>query len=234
MDYKARFYSPYLNRFLQPDNIIPDQTNPQSMNRFSYVLGNPIRFSDPTGHKEYDEAGGGIPCYPGELVCQIRKGPSGEEDEEDAKDNEPVTYCQTTLIPNGNLTSCEWNDLELDWYADDMSFEYDLLADLDKGTLFYVELIESRSPLPFSILNFMDDPMKAEQFRRDLDKYAKYVSQTGNNLTVSYSSITGNQGNAIVGDGTLMVCGPDRCFTATLKLLDAWHGLDWFMEHYGN
>jgi GH24 family phage-related lysozyme (muramidase) len=43
--------SPYINRFLQPDTIIPDPANPQSWNRFSYVLNNPIRFNDPTGHK---------------------------------------------------------------------------------------------------------------------------------------------------------------------------------------
>jgi hypothetical protein len=65
--------SPYINRFLQPDSIIPNLYNPQSLNRFSYVLNNPVRFSDPTGHKEYDEAGGGIPCYPGELACQLQK-----------------------------------------------------------------------------------------------------------------------------------------------------------------
>ncbi|MCC6498862.1 MAG: RHS repeat-associated core domain-containing protein [Anaerolineales bacterium] len=50
MDYKARFYSPALGRFVQPDSIIPDQSNPQSWNRFSYVGNNPIRFNDPTGH----------------------------------------------------------------------------------------------------------------------------------------------------------------------------------------
>jgi RHS repeat-associated protein len=52
MDYKARFYSPYLNRFIQPDSIVPDPTNPQSLNRFSYVRNNPLTFIDPTGHWE--------------------------------------------------------------------------------------------------------------------------------------------------------------------------------------
>jgi RHS repeat-associated protein len=51
MDYKARFYSPVLGRFIQPDTIIPGADNPQSWNRFSYVNNNPIAFNDPTGHK---------------------------------------------------------------------------------------------------------------------------------------------------------------------------------------
>ncbi len=44
--------SPYINRFLQPDSIIPDQTNPQSWNRYSYVRNNPVKFNDPSGHSE--------------------------------------------------------------------------------------------------------------------------------------------------------------------------------------
>jgi len=50
MDYHARFYDPYINRWIQPDTIIPDPANPQSLNRFSYVLGNPVKFRDPSGH----------------------------------------------------------------------------------------------------------------------------------------------------------------------------------------
>lgn len=37
MDYKARFYSPYLNRFIQPDTIVPGMFNPQNLSRYSYV-----------------------------------------------------------------------------------------------------------------------------------------------------------------------------------------------------
>ena len=42
---------PYINRFLQPDSIIPDLSNPQSWNRFSYVTNRPVNFNDPTGHR---------------------------------------------------------------------------------------------------------------------------------------------------------------------------------------
>lgn len=46
----ARYYVPYLNRFLSADTIVPDPANPQSFNRYSYVENRPINFNDPTGH----------------------------------------------------------------------------------------------------------------------------------------------------------------------------------------
>lgn len=49
--YNARYYDPQLARFIQPDSIIPDLGNPQSYNRYSYVLNNPLRYTDPNGHQ---------------------------------------------------------------------------------------------------------------------------------------------------------------------------------------
>ena len=46
----ARYYDPVLARFIQPDDIIPVLFNPQSYNRYSYVLNNPLRYTDPSGH----------------------------------------------------------------------------------------------------------------------------------------------------------------------------------------
>ena len=57
IDYKARSYSPYLNRFIQPDSIIPNLYIPQSLNRFSYASNNPIRYNDPSGHRPCGEYG---------------------------------------------------------------------------------------------------------------------------------------------------------------------------------
>ncbi len=53
--YGAHFYDPSLGRFLVPDSIVPDPNNLQSLNRYMYVRGNPIIYTDPTGHE--DEGG---------------------------------------------------------------------------------------------------------------------------------------------------------------------------------
>ena len=50
MFYNARWYDPYLNRWTQPDTIVPDPGNPQDWDRYSYALNNPVRYSDPSGH----------------------------------------------------------------------------------------------------------------------------------------------------------------------------------------
>ena len=55
--YNARFYSPYTNHFLSADTIVPGMSNPQNLNRFSYVLNNPLRYTDPSGHKYCDGQG---------------------------------------------------------------------------------------------------------------------------------------------------------------------------------
>ncbi len=50
MDYKARFYDASLNRFLQPDTVVPGAFNPQSSNRYAYAFNSPLKYSDPDGH----------------------------------------------------------------------------------------------------------------------------------------------------------------------------------------
>ncbi len=54
-DYVARQYDPALGRFLQADSIVPNPSDPQSLNRYSYALGNPVRYTDPSGHCAIDD-----------------------------------------------------------------------------------------------------------------------------------------------------------------------------------
>ena len=61
LDYGSRRYDPELGRFIQPDSIIPGASNPQAYDRYSYVFNNPVKYTDPSGHKpcdgDYDEKG---------------------------------------------------------------------------------------------------------------------------------------------------------------------------------
>ncbi|MDY7079681.1 MAG: RHS repeat-associated core domain-containing protein [Chloroflexota bacterium] len=46
-----------LGRFISADTIVPEPGNPQSLNRYSYVSGNPLRYIDPSGHARVANAG---------------------------------------------------------------------------------------------------------------------------------------------------------------------------------
>jgi RHS repeat-associated protein len=48
--YGARYYDAGMGRFISADIIIPHPTNPQSFNRYSYCLNNPLKYVDPSGH----------------------------------------------------------------------------------------------------------------------------------------------------------------------------------------
>ena len=46
------YYDPELGRFIQADDRIPDLSNPQSYNRYSYCVNSPLRYTDPSGHQD--------------------------------------------------------------------------------------------------------------------------------------------------------------------------------------
>jgi RHS repeat-associated protein len=61
--YNARYYSSELGIFTSADTMVPDPTSAHSYNRHMYARGNPIMYTDPTGHWEFyvgvDSNGGG-------------------------------------------------------------------------------------------------------------------------------------------------------------------------------
>jgi hypothetical protein len=50
MDYNARYYDPWLGRFISADTLVPQAGNPQALNRYAYVMNNSILYVDPTGY----------------------------------------------------------------------------------------------------------------------------------------------------------------------------------------
>jgi RHS repeat-associated protein len=56
-----RRYSPTAGIWLSPDPLAGDISNPQSLNRYAYVLNNPTSLTDPLGLNPYEDPGG-IEC----------------------------------------------------------------------------------------------------------------------------------------------------------------------------
>ena len=51
----GRIYDQHLGRFISADPFVQDPTNTQSFNRYSYVLNNPLRYTDPTGYWSFGD-----------------------------------------------------------------------------------------------------------------------------------------------------------------------------------
>ena len=50
-DYGARWYDSLLGRWVQPDSIVPlESQGVQAWDRYAYVNNNPVRYNDPSGH----------------------------------------------------------------------------------------------------------------------------------------------------------------------------------------
>ena len=52
----GRMYDPVLGRFIQADSIVQDPYDPQSLNRYAYVLNNPLTATDPSGNISFKNA----------------------------------------------------------------------------------------------------------------------------------------------------------------------------------
>jgi RHS repeat-associated protein len=60
--YNARWYDPYLNRWIQPDTIIPQNQGVQAWDRYAYSYGNPVKYIDPDGHWPCSFSSSGFNC----------------------------------------------------------------------------------------------------------------------------------------------------------------------------
>jgi hypothetical protein len=94
--------SPYINRFLSADTIVSNPVNPQSLNRFSYVLNNPLRYSDPTGHSVCEDYAG--TCLSENQVTQLWNNTQNNknhhhDDDHDGSDDDPLSSADLDSDP---------------------------------------------------------------------------------------------------------------------------------------
>ena len=58
--YGARYYDPLIGRFINADTVDGDLSNPQSLNKYSYVMNNPLKYVDVTGNMAELVAAAGV------------------------------------------------------------------------------------------------------------------------------------------------------------------------------
>ncbi|MBE5954582.1 MAG: RHS repeat-associated core domain-containing protein, partial [Lachnospiraceae bacterium] len=54
---RNRYYNPDIKRFINQDVLIGSISNSNSLNRYSYVEGNPVSYTDPFGLSPYGNFG---------------------------------------------------------------------------------------------------------------------------------------------------------------------------------
>ncbi|CAN5372502.1 hypothetical protein BH10CHL1_BH10CHL1_37360 [soil metagenome] len=75
--YGARYYDPEIGQFISPDSLVPDATNVFDYNRYMYARGNPIKYTDPTGHYSQEELMKHFGCDNAQCVSD-HFGPNGD------------------------------------------------------------------------------------------------------------------------------------------------------------
>lgn len=98
--FAVRYYASRQGRFVSVDPLLASARpiNPQTLNRYTYTLNNPLRFSDPTGLQEQDHSGQGKsdPCK--RFKCQTDV--HGDKFYVDANGDEVYVINAEQVIPN--------------------------------------------------------------------------------------------------------------------------------------
>jgi RHS repeat-associated protein len=150
--YNARWYDAALGRFAQADTIVPQPGNPQSLNRYSYVLNNPLRYVDPTGHGEQD-------YYMFVQGCLSSSSPC---DPETAWANY-LAYLQNDILKMGDDAFAEWRKTHVRFVAQSNSDPAKLAAavngiDAGEGSIFLIGHSAGGSTIVNYLRSLRDSP----------------------------------------------------------------------------
>jgi len=123
----ARWFDPYLNRFTQPDSIVPlASQGTQALDRYAYANNNPLRYTDPSGHigcEHFDDYGNCVvdPFWNWHNNNRLQVSAEGldfiKEQEGSVKDgdlhilyNDPAGNCTIGYVHLVHLGNCDGTD----------------------------------------------------------------------------------------------------------------------------
>ena len=116
MDFHFRKYKPSIGKFMQPDTLIPNVYDPQSLNRYSFERNNPFFYVDKDGHFNLRLFGLGVATTAGGILISL------SDPYAPIIGGREVGWGITTLTyasvaPNDDKTADEWADFASGGYA---------------------------------------------------------------------------------------------------------------------
>ena len=245
MYYNARWYDPQLGRFTQADTIIPGAGNSSAWDRYAYTLNNPLRYTDPSGHKSQD------PCHGAENGYKCNRDLNKQWRENQIQQDKIVKTLgfDSLLDFQQNGGACD----DLCWWGGSWSPESGItnlniknfLKSLDDPSSFIGSLIEeavgSASDL-ISIRQFFHGltnnnlHLLIDQATTYIDGIALYqpdktfvITYTYTVLTVSYN---GKMGTFTSGSLTLGTYQDPTHITILLQETQAMDAAEWFGSNF--
>jgi RHS repeat-associated protein len=216
----ARYYVPYLNRFISADTIVPDPANPQSFNRYSYVNNNPINYVDPSGHVAQLIEGGNGNCqnsldcvyWDKEIHGELYGRPIGTKLEDVAQAKEQlgatgqVALAMACELCDWAMTGNAWRQGDFHWMdlagllpivpgaAGRLARQSDTIGDIVR---YGEDILDIRGPI--SIDDAIDQAV-------DFVGNSGWLEKTGKGTNFQFRSVTTNaQGDTIIRAGRLDV-----------------------------
>lgn len=112
---RARYYDPYIGRFISEDSYWGEDTNPLSLNLYTYAFNDPIMYFDPTGHISQNQQ-----KYLNNLVANGTSGQAAwaKNELKKAKDENQKKYLNN-LISSGTSGQAAWAKNELNKMSSD-------------------------------------------------------------------------------------------------------------------
>jgi RHS repeat-associated protein len=101
----ARYYASPQARFASADSVSGDPVDPQSFNKYSYVMNAPLSFTDPTGHFPLPQQGFGLAPDSFRDLHDLIAGFEEDREAEAGAENLAATITDVVASSDGNVIS---------------------------------------------------------------------------------------------------------------------------------
>lgn len=115
---RSRWYDAALGRFVSADSLVPGAGNPQALNRYAYVINNPMLLVDPSGHMPIQGCGdeGKSACYASaldrainaQILAVLEYDPTGRKQQRNREIAETILYGGTELVASLLFEPADW------------------------------------------------------------------------------------------------------------------------------